>query len=46
MFLELAAGIPGARFTELSGASHGVVLTEPDRVNELLINHLSAPQII
>ncbi|WZP00915.1 alpha/beta hydrolase [Isosphaeraceae bacterium EP7] len=34
-----AAAIPGARYVDLTGASHGVILTEPGRVNELLAAH-------
>lgn len=36
-----ATGIPGARFVQWEGASHGVTLTEPDRVNALLEEHLN-----
>jgi pimeloyl-ACP methyl ester carboxylesterase len=39
-----AAAIPGARYVELGGASHGVVLTEPERVNSLLAEHLTAAE--
>ena len=35
----IAHGIPGARNVEISGASHGVPLHLPDRVNELLKEH-------
>jgi pimeloyl-ACP methyl ester carboxylesterase len=38
----LAAGIPGARFVELPDASHGVTISDPGRVNALLVEHLSA----
>jgi pimeloyl-ACP methyl ester carboxylesterase len=37
----LAATIPGAHYVELDGASHGVTLHQPDRVNALLRKHLS-----
>ncbi|VTR91597.1 alpha beta hydrolase fold protein : Alpha/beta hydrolase fold protein OS=Chondromyces apiculatus DSM 436 GN=CAP_1545 PE=4 SV=1: Abhydrolase_6 [Gemmata massiliana] len=35
----VAAGIPGARYVNLDGASHGVILTDPKRVNALLVEH-------
>jgi pimeloyl-ACP methyl ester carboxylesterase len=38
----LAAGIEGARFVEIPGASHGVPLQLPERINELLHEHWSA----
>ncbi|MEI6106957.1 MAG: alpha/beta fold hydrolase [Opitutae bacterium] len=37
----LAAGIPGSRYVELPGAAHGLPLTEPARINALLLEHLS-----
>ncbi|HXG49557.1 MAG TPA: alpha/beta fold hydrolase, partial [Methylomirabilota bacterium] len=37
----LASGIPGARYVELSDASHGVPLLEPGRINDLLLDHLA-----
>lgn len=37
---QLAAGLAGARFVLLQGASHGVPASEPDRVNALLLDHL------
>ncbi|MEO8677741.1 MAG: alpha/beta fold hydrolase [Vicinamibacterales bacterium] len=38
----LAAGIPGARFVEAAGASHGLPITHAAWVNELLVEHLAA----
>ena len=38
----LAAAIPGANYVDLAGASHGVTLTEPQRVNALLAEHCAA----
>lgn len=38
----LAAGIPGARYVELDGASHAVVVHEPERINALLLEHVGA----
>ena len=40
----IADGIPGARFLNLDGASHGVTLTEPARVNALLASHFAAAE--
>lgn len=37
----LAAAVPGARFVELANASHGVPVSEPGRVNTLLVEHLA-----
>jgi pimeloyl-ACP methyl ester carboxylesterase len=37
---RLAAGIPDARYIEFSDASHGLPLSHPARVNELLRGHL------
>lgn len=37
----LAAGIPGAAFTELAGASHGAPIHAPDVVNGLLDSHFA-----
>lgn len=37
----LAAGIPGARYVELAGTSHGVVIQKADVINALLLEHLS-----
>jgi pimeloyl-ACP methyl ester carboxylesterase len=36
----IAAGISGARYVELAGASHGMPIHQPARVNELLLDHL------
>jgi pimeloyl-ACP methyl ester carboxylesterase len=38
---ELAAQIPGARFVEISDASHGVTIHQSTRVNRLLAEHFS-----
>lgn len=38
----LAAGIPGARWLELSAASHALPVHEPERVNAPLLEHLRA----
>jgi pimeloyl-ACP methyl ester carboxylesterase len=38
----LAAALPGANYTELADASHGVTIHRPEQVNELLRNHLLA----
>jgi len=40
----IAADIPGARYECLAGASHGVILTEPGRINPLLAEHLDASE--
>jgi pimeloyl-ACP methyl ester carboxylesterase len=37
----LAAGIPGSHYVELPGAAHGIPLTEPARINALLLEHLA-----
>lgn len=37
----LAAGIPGARYQEISAASHGVPLQLPERINALLHEHFT-----
>jgi pimeloyl-ACP methyl ester carboxylesterase len=37
---ELAGRIPRATYRELAGAAHGVPLSEPDRINEVLAAHL------
>ena len=37
----LRDGIPGARYVELADASHGLPITHADRVNSLLLEHLS-----
>jgi pimeloyl-ACP methyl ester carboxylesterase len=36
----LAAGIPGARYVEFAGASHGVPISHVEQVNALLLGHL------
>ncbi|WP_017539694.1 alpha/beta fold hydrolase [Nocardiopsis halophila] len=38
---RLAAGIPGARFELVRGAAHMVGVERPDRVNDLLLDHLA-----
>lgn len=38
---KLAAGIPGSRLIELSDASHGAPIQHAERVNALLLEHLS-----
>jgi len=42
---EAASCIPGSKYVELLGASHGVTLTEPQRVNALLADHFSLAEI-
>lgn len=42
---KLAGGIPGARYAELPGASHGVPIQFPDRINSLLLDHLAAADL-
>ena len=37
----LARGIPGARFECLTGASHGVTIHDPGRINDLLSKHFA-----
>lgn len=39
---ELAAGIPGARYVEIAGASHGATIQRASDVNALLLEHLRA----
>jgi pimeloyl-ACP methyl ester carboxylesterase len=39
---DAAGGIPGAKYVNLDGSSHGVILTEPERVNRLLAEHFAA----
>lgn len=41
----LAAAIPGARYHEFEGASHGAPLTHPDVVDALLAGHLDAVEL-
>ncbi len=36
----IASGIPGARYVEISDASHGVTIQRVDEVNSLLLEHL------
>lgn len=38
----LRDGIPGSRYVEMADASHGLPITHADRVNMLLLAHLSA----
>jgi pimeloyl-ACP methyl ester carboxylesterase len=42
---KLAGGIPGARYVEISGASHGVPIQFPERINSLLLDHLSVTEL-
>lgn len=37
----IAAGIPGARYIEIAGASHALPVLEPERCAELLLGHIS-----
>jgi aminoacrylate hydrolase len=37
----LAGRIPGSRYVEIAGASHGLMLQLPERVNELLRGHFA-----
>ncbi|MCY1019339.1 alpha/beta fold hydrolase [Pyxidicoccus sp. MSG2] len=37
---ELAQGIPGARYVELSGTAHAMTVTRATEVNALLVEHL------
>ena len=39
----LAAAIPGARYVEIPGAGHAVVIQKADEVNGLLREHLASP---
>ena len=39
---EIAAGIGASRYVELAAAAHGVPMLEPERINPLLLDHLSA----
>lgn len=39
-----AAQAIGARYVDLDGASHGVILTEPTRINSLLTEHIDAAE--
>ena len=38
----LAECIPGSRYKEISGASHGVTVTHADQINALLADHFAA----
>jgi pimeloyl-ACP methyl ester carboxylesterase len=40
----LADGIPGARYREVAGAAHGVVLQKPREVNEALRSHVRSAE--
>jgi len=40
----LAARIPGARYVQVQGSAHGVVLTRPEEVNGLLAEHMDAAE--
>jgi pimeloyl-ACP methyl ester carboxylesterase len=37
----LATGVPGARFVELTNASHGVPIERPEQINSLLLEHFA-----
>jgi len=39
---DLASAIPGAKFTELQGAAHGVPIEHPQSINDLLSTHIGA----
>ncbi len=41
---QLAGGIPGARYVEIGGASHGLPITHTERLNGLLLEHLAAAE--
>lgn len=41
---ELARRIPGARYIEISDASHGVTIQRPDEINALLLTHLRSAE--
>lgn len=41
----IAGGIPGARYVEIAEASHGAPLHLPERINELLEEHLRSPAV-
>jgi pimeloyl-ACP methyl ester carboxylesterase len=38
----IAAGIPGARYIEIAGASHAFPILEPERCAALILEHLAA----
>jgi len=40
----IAAGIPGARFIEIAGASHSFPILEPERCGALTLEHLAAAE--
>lgn len=40
----LADGIPGARYVEIPDASHGVPILQADRINALLLEHVSTAE--
>lgn len=40
----LAAGVPEARYVEISDAAHGVPIQEAERINALLADHFEAAQ--
>jgi len=40
----LAEGIPGARYVEFPDAAHGVPIQQAERVNALLLEHLTAAE--
>lgn len=40
----IASGIPGAKYTEIPGASHAFPILDPERCAELLLKHLDAAE--
>ncbi len=42
----MAEAIPGARYVELAGRSHGVPIQDPAAVNSLLCEHLSQSELV
>ena len=40
----IAAGLKGGRYVEVAGAAHGIPLTDPDRINVLLNEHLATAE--
>ena len=37
----LASGVPGSRYVEIAGASHGVPIERPELINNLLLEHFA-----
>ena len=42
----LADGVPGARFVEVSEASHGVTIQHAEQINTLLREHLTRAEAL